>query len=131
MQSCDIFSTRTCNFLSSTNHPIKRCSIVVVYAISNRAKNVSQWLRFRYNTMDCGVRRCLPKNDFFQNNIRQIFLLKKKLPQKSTDVGPSNFFVSANHSLKRCKVVIVCTISNRAENDGPLKCLGCTMVAYE
>ena len=76
-------------------------------------------------------RRCLPKNDFFQNNIRQIFLLKKKLPQKSTDVGPSNFFVSANHSLKRCKVVIVCTISNRAENDGPLKCLGCTMVAYE
>ena len=61
----EIFPIQACNFLRSNNHPIKRCSIVVVYVISTRAKNVRKWIRFRHNTMRGRNETCIfEKCDF-------------------------------------------------------------------
>ena len=122
----EIFPIQACNFLRSNNHPIKRCSIVVVYVISTRAKNVRKWIRFRYKTMVHRSRRRLFWSFLF---LKINFFLKKKLPLEPTDVGPSNFLISSNHSLKHCEVVVVYIISNCVENDGPLKRLRHSTIA--
>ena len=103
----EIFPIQACNFLRSNNHPIKRCSIVVVYVISTRAKNVRKWIRFRHNTMRGRNETCIFEKCDFLGKFRfflRIWMLVKhgfltfNLLKNSHECGWRTIFTSVQFS---------------------------------